>query len=242
MRAVLWGALALLAASPAATVASALDFDANRIEFSRTRIVLDAGRGSSTLTLVNRGRDTVLLNTAMLEARTDGTADRDLCRLATVERPLKPLAAGDSEIVRVVLLDAPGEVESLCFLRARFIPKASPDSDTRVTSVLAALVKVFMRPEALRDVDPIERARSDLKLEKTENGRMALRNATPFWLTLDSLEVAGKPVLAPDARKPMLAPMTGRFEFDAPASSLVEARLLDDEGRPSTPLRWNTEQ
>lgn len=238
MRAVLWGALALLAASP---VVSASDFDANRIEFSRTRIVLDAGRGSTSLTLVNRGRDTVLMNAAVLDARADGTADRDLCRFATVERPLKPLAAGETEIVRVALLEAPDEIESLCFLRTRFIPKASSDPAARVTPVLAALVKVFLRPESLRDIDPIERARSDLKLEKASEGRMLLRNATPFWLTLDSLEVGGKPVLAPDARKPMLAPMTGRYEFDAPASpALVEARLLDNDGRPSNPLRWNT--
>ena len=238
MRAVLWGALALLAASP---VVSASDFDANRIEFSRTRIVLDAVRGSTSLTLVNRGRDTVLMNAAVLDARADGTADRDLCRFATVERPLKPLAAGETEIVRVALLEAPDEIESLCFLRTRFIPKASSDPAARVTPVLAALVKVFLRPESLRDIDPIERARSDLKLEKASEGRMLLRNATPFWLTLDSLEVGGKPVLAPVARKPMLAPMTGRYEFDAPASpALVEARLLDDDGRPSNPLRWNT--
>lgn len=230
----------LLAAS---SVASALDFDANRIEFSRTRIVLDTGRGSAALTLVNRGRDTVLMNAAVLGARADGTVDRSLCRLATIEHPLKPLAAGETELVRVVLLDTPGRAESLCFLRTRFVPKASSDPAARVTPVLAALVKVFLRPEALRDVDPIERARRDLTLEHSENGRMALRNATPFWLTLHSLEVEGKHVLGPDARKPMLAPMTGRYEFDAPASpALVEARLLDDDGRPSTPLRWNTAQ
>lgn len=240
MRAVLWGALALLAANP---VRCATDFDANRIEFSRTRIVLDVGSGSTALTLVNRGRDAVLMNAAVLDARADGTADRDLCRFATVERPLKPFAAGETEIVRVVLLEKPVEVESLCFLRTRFIPKASSDPAARVTPVLAALVKVFLRPESLRDIDPIERARSDLKLEKASEGRMLLRNATPFWLTLNSLEVEGQALIAPDARKPMLAPMTGCYEFDAPASPvLVEARLLDDEGRPSTPLRWNTAQ
>ena len=226
--------LAGLLAAQSAQAAIALD---------RTRVVLNGGSKSETLTVTNQNKELPYLAQAWVEDESGKKIESPV----TAVPPLQRVEAGAKGQVKVQatanLAALPQDRESVFYFNVREIPPKSTRPNT-LQIALQTRVKLFYRPAA------IEKKRNEIPAEKqvtlTRSGdSFRVNNPTPYYLTVVSASQAakGKEV---SGFKPVMVEPKGQATLPGSATSLGNTPVLtyinDYGGRPQLTFKCSGNQ
>lgn len=146
------------------------------------------------------------------------------------------LEPGNTNQVRVIKKGntLPQNKESIFYLRVAALP-SSPPTQTEFSAPEGALnvatgniIKLFYRPYGLSVTQ--KEAMGQLQFTAVEN-RLKVTNPTPYYITLSSLKVNGKPVSIRGQREQnMIAPYEETFFADSPLRGEVHWQAINDYG------------
>ncbi|MGP0906805.1 fimbrial biogenesis chaperone [Serratia sp. CY76391] len=125
--------------------------------------------------------------------------------------------------------------ESVYLLSFKLIPaeKETGVSTSRANVVMTYNVKLFYRPEALKN-GKVASASKELRFFRTGDA-LKVSNPTPYWITFYSLQVGGH-ALSENVLKRMVPPF-GEVVYSLPSvGSSVIWQIIDENGDRSTPV------
>ncbi|MDR0219556.1 MAG: molecular chaperone [Enterobacteriaceae bacterium] len=234
------------------TVGIAQAVQVEGIGFLMSRVVMMAEkRGGATITLNNNTDNVYLMQNRVQQADVKLGAPVSNADAEKVEKMpfmvLPPLSRVEERgtLPLHIILGAdntlPEDRESLFFLTAKAIPAvpSKPDngkpasngseSSQRIILALENSIKLFYRPKGLKD-DAIASVAGLLTVSRHDN-QLRLTNPTPYYATLSSLKVNGKPV-AEEALNAMIPPK-GWQDYPLPPGVTrgdVSWQLIDEYG------------
>ena len=175
------------------------------IKLPQTRVIFNSKDKNALATIQNQGDNVYLVKAGVLN---DTRAESKIAPFA-VTPPLFRLEPHNQQTVRIVRQGTgqlPVDRESVFYLSFLAIPSTTEASNTenRVSIGLQTVIKLFYRPEQL--AMSADQAAKKLIFRLTGNQLIA-ENSTPYYLTLGSLSVAGKPVSFGETGQ-MLAPFS----------------------------------
>ncbi|AHG21729.1 hypothetical protein Z042_20545 [Chania multitudinisentens RB-25] len=181
------------------------------ISLSQTRVVFDAKATSTTVGIRNYSDRPWLIRAQVMTAP-GGTQSAPFM----VTPPLFRLEPNSQSTVRILRQGTdvlPTDRESVFYLSFLAIPSSSkPDSDTasavsaQVTVGIDTVIKLFYRPSGLALTPQDAAAKLTVRLQDNE---VEVNNPTPYYQTLISFSLDGKPVAVREAGS-MIAPFTSQ--------------------------------
>lgn len=193
-----------------------------------TRFIYEAGRASLSVPVRNTSDTRWLINSHVSDAtRWPGAVAANTGPSPFwVTPPLFTLAAGQENTLRLVYGGAalPNDKESLFTLSIAAIPSGKPGSHS-VQMGFRSSMKLIYRPAGLAG-DPASAYRQ-LRWARRRNG-LAVSNPTPYYVTLFSLDINGRPV----DNAGVVAPFATRLiDGCAQAACQVRWQSINDDGR-----------
>ncbi|WP_449567270.1 fimbria/pilus periplasmic chaperone [Lelliottia nimipressuralis] len=203
------------------------------ISLDRTRVILNGGSKSETLTVTNQNKELPYLAQAWVEDENGKKIESPVTALPPLQR-VEPGGKGQVKVqVTSDLAALPQDRESVFYFNVREIPPKSNKPNT-LQIALQTRVKLFYRPAAL------EIKRSDVAAQKqvtlTRNDDVfTVNNPTPYYLTISNASSAAKGKDVSGFKPVMVAPK-GSATLPGSASALGNAPVLtyinDYGGRP----------
>lgn len=152
-----------------------------------------------------------------------------------VAPPLVRLDAHSRHVLRLIKKkgDLPDDRESVFLLVAKVIPNtpksARSERSGEMILTLSTILKVFYRPASLPEGDLTSIAKQ-LGFYKTD-GKLVVKNPSPFYLTLAGIEVGGK-MLAIDGDKYWMVPPLTEMSYTLPKGMIgpVRVSFLNEDG------------
>ncbi|SDS07339.1 P pilus assembly protein, chaperone PapD [Pseudomonas asplenii] len=181
------------------------------IVLNSTRLVYPAQDKEAVLSVSNRNRSTILLQ-SWLEAEDPSAADLPFAVVPT----LVPLPAGGRQTVRIIHSgsEMPTDRESLFWLNVQEIPQVSEQENVLQIGIRQR-IKLFYRPRQLQ-ADP-ELAPQQLRWRLKPAGVLVASNPAPFYVSLVDIELFDGATRLLHRKNSMLAPGQAQ-EFILPAS------------------------
>lgn len=197
------------------------------IKLPQTRVIFQAKDKNATATIQNKG-DNVYLVKATVQSSPDRSANTAPFAVTPPLFRLEPHNQQTVKIVRQGSQSLPTDRESVFYLNFLAIPSiADEESDAtmRVAIGLQTVIKLFYRPAL-----PItqEQAAAQLKFTKSTN-QLIVANPTPYYLTLGSLQIAGKEVNVSQSG-PMIAPFSQSAYTYEGSGNTASWRVINDYG------------
>lgn len=198
-----------------------------------TRLIYPEGESSISTTL----RNTISNSPWLVRAVVSSAQDKQLGAPFQVIPPLFRLEPSSTNQVRIALTrdELPKDRESVFYFHATAVPASSKTGDLNpqesingmVQFGVGNIIKLFYRPSGL-SVTPAQ-AQKSLQFKATTHG-IEVSNPSPYFVSLDSLTVAGKtlPLSTPDAR--MLAPFGSHSWPTSQPKGKVEWQTINDYG------------
>ncbi|NIE73831.1 molecular chaperone [Pantoea sp. Ap-967] len=221
-------------------LASTLNSASAALTISTTRIVYDGGQRSASVLIANPGKQTFAAQ-AWVNTQTDDTVT-PVPFLTTPN--LFRLAPNGEQTVKLSHLpnDLPQDRESLFFFNLQEIPQASGEARNALNIAIRTRIKLFYRPAAVQG-NP-ERRLKDLHITTRLQGgqrEVVVKNPTPYFYTLNRLELVSGTTRHPLPVADMLAPLAER-SYPLPAA-LADANdlhavitTINDYGGTTKPL------
>lgn len=198
-----------------------------------TRLLFDGGNDEASVTVLNNGRQPVLIQ-SWLSAADPRSANK---QAFIVTPPLFRLDARQKNSVRVLLSGQtlPQERESMYWLNIKSIPAIDDTAPAnRVEIAINTQIKFIYRPRALNHDTP-EKHTPRLQWLR-EGTRIKVKNPTPWYMNFARLEwnnhvVGGASFVAPGGE--------ASWEIDGPVSpGTIRWCLMSDYG---IPLPWHSQ-
>jgi chaperone protein EcpD len=220
--------------------ASTLNSASAALTISTTRIVYDGGQRSASVVIANPGKQTFAAQ-AWVNTQSDDTVT-PVPFLTTPN--LFRLAPNGEQTVKVSHLpnDLPQDRESLFFFNLQEIPQASGEARNALNIAIRTRIKLFYRPVAVEG-NP-ERRLKDLQVTaRLHDGRreVVIKNPTPYFYTVNRLEIVSGNARHPLPQADMLAPLDER-SYPLPAALAgtddlhVIVTTINDYGGTTKPL------
>lgn len=205
------------------------------IALDRTRVVVNGGEKSVSLSITNENKNLPYLAQGWIEDAQGNKISSPL----TVLPPVQRVEAGAKSQVKVQTSPAMGALpqdrETLFYFNLREIPPRSNKPNT-LQIALQTRIKLFYRPQAIA-LDKTQAANGDWveKATLTRQGdKYVVSNPSPYYLTI----VEGRPSARgnPVGFQPVMIAPKGQGTIEAPASALGNSPVLtyvnDYGGRP----------
>lgn len=198
-----------------------------------TRFIYEAGRASLSVPVRNTSDTSWLIDSHVSTAARWPGAVAALTGTSPflIAPPLFTLAAGQENTLRLIYDGAalPNDKESLFTLSIAAIPSGKPGSNS-VQMGFRSSMKLIYRPAGLTG-DPALAYRQ-LRWSRRQNG-LAVSNPTPYYITLFSLDINGRPV----NNAGVVAPFATRLIAGcAQAACLLRWQSINDYGRVMPPV------
>ncbi|MFV0265364.1 MAG: molecular chaperone [Kluyvera sp.] len=169
----------------------------------RTRIIFNQSDKNVSLRLTNKSEKLPFLAQSWIEDN-HGKKSRNYF---TALPPMIRLEAGEQVQVRLVgqttLSQLPADRETLFYYNVREIPPRSQEKNVMQIAMQSRL-KLFWRPKAIEITDNQFNPEGKVDISRTANG-MALKNNSPYYLTIGYIGTNGKTLLA-DTQSIMIEP------------------------------------
>jgi P pilus assembly chaperone PapD len=231
-------ALAGLLLSTVVQAVPAVQGNSGGLSLSQTRVIFDANEPGVTVSLHNKGERPWLVRARVLIAP-DSMATAPF----TVTPPLFRLEPNSRNTVRIMRQggqDLPADRESVFYLSFLAIPSSQRlDEDVstgvaaQVTVGMDTVIKLFYRPSGIAMAPQV--AAGKLIVRRTEQA-ITVDNPTPYYQTLSSLSLDGKPVDV-RAQGSMIAPFgSQRYTVSGQPSEAVWT-VINDYGGISPTFR-----
>ncbi|OMQ24526.1 pilus assembly protein PapD [Serratia oryzae] len=210
-----------------------LPVQADGFGINATRLIYPEGESSISTTL----RNTLSNNPWLVRAVVSSAQDKQIAAPFQVIPPLFRLEPQSTNQVRIALIrdELPKDRESVFYFHATAIPASNKAGDLNpqksingmVQFGVGNIIKVFYRPSGL-SVTPTQ-AQNNLQFKATAHG-LEVSNPSPYFVSLDSLTVAGKklPLSTPAAK--MLVPFGSHSWPTAQMKGKVEWQTINDYG------------
>lgn len=204
------------------------------IRVGATRVILDSARASAIVPVENPGTTTDLVEIWADNGNVGSTPDTANAPFV-VQPALFPIKPGTTQDVSVLAVPAgkplPTDRESIFYLNIKDVPPkpaAGPQAMSTVQFAIQTRLKLFYLPSKL--AGGLATAGDKLTIAAQGAG-IAVRNPTPYYVTLHDLEVAERPVAA--AAGYMLAPFESKaFTTTSPVTpgAAVEFKTINKYG------------
>lgn len=198
-------------------------YAANGIQIAGTRLVYDGSKSQASINISNPD-DRVYLIQSWVTKDPKSTKAADDLFITTP--PLFRLEAGTDNSVRVVYngKTLPNDRESVYWLNIKSIPSTQRKEENVLLIAVKTQIKLFYRPANLQG-NPAE-AYKKLKF-LAQNGQLAIKNPTPYSVSLKSLKVNGTEVVDP----PMILPFTTELvDKHVSAGAKISWQAINDFG------------
>ncbi|MEN4978166.1 fimbria/pilus periplasmic chaperone [Erwinia billingiae] len=204
------------------------------IALDRTRVVINGGQHSETLSITNQNKTLPYLAQSWLENEQGKKIDSPLTALP----PLQRVEPGAKSQVKVqesgALAQLPQDRESLFYFNVREIPPKSKQPNT-LQIALQTRVKLFYRPQALAiSVEDTNVPQKALTLTK-EGDRYRMTNPTGYYITVVRAGATEKGADLPGFKAIMVAPKSSEMLSGSAAALGAHPMLTfinDYGGRP----------
>lgn len=188
-----------------------------------TRLVYDAGKNETSLTLSNQDKGTAYLMQSWVENGREGDT-------ATVPFALTPplfrLNGGEDNILRLAYTGSPAlpaDRESLFWLNTKSIAETERVDTNRLLISVRSRIKLFYRPKGL--AGNANEAYKALTWQR-QGAQLTVTNPTPYYVSFFNVKVGSAEVSEP----PMVAPF-GSQQMTAPVSSgTLSWQAINDYG------------
>lgn len=204
------------------------------IKLPQTRVIFNGKDKSALATIQNQGDSVYLVKTSVLN---NTRIDSEIAPFA-VTPPLFRLEPRNQQTVRIVRQGTgqlPVDRESVFYLSFLAIPSMAETShtDNRVAIGLQSIIKLFYRPERLNITAEQAAKRLNFRLIGSQ---LIADNPTPYYLTLGSLNVAGKPISFGETGQ-MIAPFSSTAYPLNTHATAVTWTVINDYGGLSVPYQ-----
>ncbi len=203
------------------------------IALDRTRVVVEGGEKSVSLSISNENKELPYLAQGWLEDEQGHKISSPM----TVLPPVQRIEPGARSQVRIQTLPAinilPQDRETLFYFNLREIPPRTNKPNT-LQLALQTRIKLFFRPKALVPEQSATPWQEKITLTRTGDG-YRVNNPTPYYVTL--VEAASRPGGQPDKTfRPLMIEPRGQAALGGsiagPGSSPVLTYINDYGGRP----------
>lgn len=197
-----------------------------------TRLIFDGNKKAAIFPVKNRSNLNYLLKASIFNAKENGRPgllNKDFIVLPEVLM-LKPNSSQYLRILRVAG-QYPTDRESVFFINGFYLPEQTQKTKTTLNLAMSINVKMFYRPEAIKDQEAIKRVSSSLSY-RLEKSHLIVTNPSPYFLTFHSLSI-GKHSFSDDQLIPMIPPFgEKRYTIDglAQGEHKVSWSLIDEFG------------
>lgn len=200
------------------------------VSFSRNRIIYPAGEASVSLSVINHGDETYLV-----QAGVSGSPDNRTKAPFVVTPPLFRLEADSENAMRIMAVDEsvfPKDRESVFYFSGRVIPsaKAPEQGEKKMSTTLSismrSVMKLFYRPAGLK-IKP-EQAPGLLRFEHVPEG-VRVVNPTPYYQSFAQLAFDGRNISL-DSSPSMVSPFSELTLKSEKPVQKVTWRVMDDFG------------
>lgn len=204
------------------------------IALDRTRVIIDGGAKSVSLSISNQNQQLPYLAQAWIEDE----QGKKITSPLTVLPPLQRVEPGKKSQIKLQTLPAidalPQDRESLYYFNLREIPPKSDKANT-LQIALQTRIKLFYRPAALRIRQNSAPVQDQLTLTRSGD-RYTVNNPTGYYITLID-GAASKQGKSLENFKPLMLAPKSSGELNVPAVQLGNSPVLtyvdDFGGRPS---------
>lgn len=202
--------------------------DSAGIKLPQTRVIFESKNKDALATIQNKGDNVYLIKASVLTSLHAGGGAAPFM----VTPPLFRLEPHNQQSVRIVRQGAgqlPADRESVFYLSFLAIP-STPEAKGQVSRVaigLQTVIKLFYRPQRL--AISAEQAAEKLQFQQA-GSHLVVNNPTPYYLTLGSLHIAGKPVSFGDDGQ-MIAPFSQqRYAINSAVNNEATWTVINDYG------------
>lgn len=153
-----------------------------------TRLIFDGSRQEASIKVTNKDKKPTLV-----QSWVSNDSDNKKSDVFLVTPPLFRLESESSNSLRVVQVKSlPQDRESLYWLNVKGIPPTDPSAKNTLSFAINTQIKLIYRP---KDLTSSEASNAYKKLKFTiKNGKLNAENATPYYINIQSISVAGKEI------------------------------------------------
>ena len=205
------------------------------LEIKSTRVLIEGKQRQSFWTIKNHAKHSYAFTVLTFDTNSSlQLGDRSKSFIVTP--PTGFLNPNEEKTFRIVRVgdDLPTDRESLALLRLKLLPSGQQNqpSQSRIQSLMSIYLKLFYRPESIVKAFAVETGTSQLKAS-CQDRSITIDNPSPYWMTLDSMNVENQEVITPEEKAPMIAPYAQWSRIVSRCPHSVEIRTIKENGLPT---------
>lgn len=196
-----------------------------------TRVIYDENKKEASISVNNSDSSPYLIQSWIENDTSSIPSKKEIPFVITP--PLFKLNGNTSNSLRIIKTEnLPGDRESVYWINIKSIPTSDPNAKNQLNISVNTRIKLFYRPEALSKTDA---SQAYEKITFSRKGdHLYAKNPTPFYISLNELQVNGKTVSNPGMISPFSEKDWAVFSGGSKNNLNVKWSAINDYGGKSS--------